>query len=135
MAEQLTKCAILVLGTMAGACATSASRAGVIPSAVEESAPRTILLRGDKLAESKRLLGRGDAGAREALRALIATADAALAAPTVSVMEKKHLPPSGNKHDYMSMAPYWWPDSTKPNGLPFIRRDGQMYPDSRVDHD
>jgi len=23
------------------------------------------------------------------------------------------LPPSGDKHDYMSLAPYFWPDSSK----------------------
>ena len=67
--------------------------------------------------------------------ALIATADAALAAPSLNVMEKKHLPPSGNKHDYMSMAPYWWPDSTKPNGMPYIQRDGVVNPEARMDSD
>ena len=64
-----------------------------------------------------------------------ARARAALDATPVSVMEKRRTPPSGNKHDYMSMAPYWWPDSTKPDGLPFVRRDGHVYPASRVDHD
>lgn len=52
-----------------------------------------------------------------------------------SVMQKTATPPSGNKHDYMSLAPYWWPDSTKLNALPYIRRDGQMNPQSRIDHD
>jgi hypothetical protein len=50
-------------------------------------------------------------------------------------MQKQTVPPSGDKHDYLSMAPYWWPDSTKPNGLPYIRRDGQMNPQTRIDHD
>ena len=31
-----------------------------------------------------------------------------------SVMNKKQLPPSGDKHDYMSTGPYWWPDPSKP---------------------
>ena len=31
----------------------------------------------------------------------------------------------------MSFGPYWWPDTTKPNGLPYIRRDGQVNPGSR----
>ena len=35
----------------------------------------------------------------------------------------------------MSLAPYWWPDSTKPKGLPFVRRDGLVNPESRLDHD
>jgi Alginate lyase len=46
-----------------------------------------------------------------------------------SVMHKKKTPPSGDKHDYMSQAPYWWADSTKKNGLPYIRRDGERNPE------
>lgn len=29
----------------------------------------------------------------------------------------------------MSLAPYFWPDSSKPNGLPYIRKDGQTTPE------
>ncbi len=97
--------------------------------------PSTILLRGDRLAESKRRLAAGDAAMKESVAILIDSARSALDATPVSVMEKRHVPPSGNKHDFMSMAPYWWPDSTKPGGLPFIRHDGLVYPESRVDHD
>lgn len=49
----------------------------------------------------------------------------------VSVTEKKQTPPSGDKHDYMSLAPYWWPDPKSPNGLPYIRRDGERNPELR----
>jgi len=47
----------------------------------------------------------------------------------VSVMDKKFVPVSGNKHDYMSQAPYFWYDSSKPNGLPYTRRDGVRNPE------
>jgi hypothetical protein len=46
-----------------------------------------------------------------------------------SVMDKKETPPSGDKHDYMSLAPYWWPNPATPNGLPYIRHDGEINPD------
>ena len=36
---------------------------------------------------------------------------------------------SGDKHDYMSMGPYWWPDPSKPDGLPYIRKDGLRNPE------
>jgi hypothetical protein len=49
------------------------------------------------------------------------------------VIDKKQLAPSGDVHDYMSFGPYWWPDTTKPNGLPYIRRDGVVNPGSRGD--
>jgi hypothetical protein len=48
---------------------------------------------------------------------------------TYSVINKPQIPPSGDKHDYMSQGPYWWPDPAKPNGLPYIRRDGERNPE------
>jgi hypothetical protein len=69
--------------------------------------------------------------------ALLRDAEAALAFGPVSVMDKTAVPPSGDKHDYMSQAPYWWPDPAKPGGLPYIRRDGERNPEiNRItDHD
>lgn len=51
-----------------------------------------------------------------------------------SIVYKKAVPPSGDKHDYVSMGPYWWPDPTKPDGLPYINKDGQVNPKSRTDY-
>ncbi|HVW62806.1 MAG TPA: alginate lyase family protein [Puia sp.] len=56
-------------------------------------------------------------------------ADRLLDMQPVSVMFKLRTPPSGNKHDYMSQAPYFWYDSTKPNGLPYKNLDGQRNPE------
>ncbi|MDB4873784.1 MAG: glycosyl hydrolase family 88 [Gemmatimonadetes bacterium] len=97
--------------------------------------PRTILLRGDRLAESKRLFASGEPSLAPTFDALLATARAALSAPPLSVMQKGRVPSSGDKHDYMSMAPYFWPNPATPNGLPFVNRDGEMNPESRKDHD
>jgi len=99
------------------------------------SVPRTILMRGERLAEARRMLAMGVGTLKPVLDVLLDSARAALAATPLSVMQKRNTPSSGDKHDFMSMAPYWWPDTTKPNGLPFIRKDGQMYPESRLDHD
>ncbi|MGY0041165.1 alginate lyase family protein [Pedobacter sp. NJ-S-72] len=46
-------------------------------------------------------------------------------------MDKTSTPPSGSKHDYMSLAPYFWPDPSTPNGTPYIRKDGERNPDIR----
>ncbi|MEZ4905272.1 MAG: alginate lyase family protein [Spirosomataceae bacterium] len=62
---------------------------------------------------------------------LITAAEKALKAPLVSVMQKTQTPPSGDKHDYLSLAPYWWPDPSKSDGLPWIRKDGQINPLTR----
>jgi hypothetical protein len=45
----------------------------------------------------------------------------------VSVLDKT--PPKGisnymSMHDYVSFAPYWWPNESTPSGLPYVRRDG-----------
>ena len=56
-------------------------------------------------------------------------ADSLLKMKPLSVMDKSFTPVSGDKHDYMSQAPYFWYDSTKPNGLPYIRKDGVRNPE------
>ncbi len=70
---------------------------------------------------------------RPAYSALIERADVALTEGPFSVIQKKQVPPSGDKHDYMSIGPYWWPDSTKTNGLPYIRKDGYINPEFLAD--
>ena len=68
---------------------------------------------------------------------LLEDAAKALAVKPMSVMDKTITPPSGDKHDYMSQAPYWWPDPAKADGRPYIRKDGQRNPeiDRLPDHD
>lgn len=56
-------------------------------------------------------------------------ADRLLEVAPVSVMLKEKTPKSGDKHDYMSQARYAWPDPTKPDGLPYITRDGVSNPE------
>ena len=102
---------------------------------VPDALPRTIVARAELLRETRELVREGNVYILPAYSALMRNADSALRAAPFSVMQKKTVPPSGDKHDYLSMAPYWWPDSTKPNGLPYIRRDGVMNPQTRIDHD
>ncbi len=64
-----------------------------------------------------------------AYESLIKQCDKNLNFGPFSVMDKKDFPPSGNKHDYMSLAPYWWPDPSSNNGLPYIRKDGEVNPE------
>lgn len=65
-----------------------------------------------------------------AYKKLIRDAEKALDVDPVSVVDKDAVPPSGNKHDYMSLSRYWWPDPTKPDGLPYMRRDGETNPET-----
>jgi unsaturated chondroitin disaccharide hydrolase len=100
-----------------------------------ETLPRTIVARPELLRESRQLVKERNVYILPAYNALLRSADSALRAGPFSVMQKQTVPPSGDKHDYLSMAPYWWPDSTKPGGLPYVRRDGIMNPQTRIDHD
>jgi len=83
------------------------------------------------LAKAKDQLIAGDETARKALKKLVADADKALAVVPPSVTAKTKVPPSGDKHDYMSLAPYFWPDPSKPDGQPYLRKDGKVNPESR----
>jgi hypothetical protein len=91
--------------------------------------PRVFLLNARKLAETKQRIHDGDRTLDAALRKLESDARTALKQEPTSVVTKGTTPPSGDKHDYMSQAPYFWPDPTKPNGLPYIRRDGERNPE------
>jgi hypothetical protein len=88
--------------------------------------PRLFLLDPTLLAQAKSRL---TTDRQPALASLKSDADKALQSPVRSVMDKKLTPASGDKHDYMSVAPYFWPDPTKPDGKPYVRKDGQVNPE------
>ena len=67
--------------------------------------------------------------AQTAIEKLERDAQKLLSAGPFSVTSKAVTPPSGDKHDYMSQAPYFWPNPKSPNGLPYIRRDGERNPE------
>ncbi len=88
---------------------------------------RTFTLRPADLKAIKAALPT-DAAIGAAYRDLIARADKALAAKPASVMDKRSIPVSGDRHDYVSLARYWWPNPANPKGA-YIRRDGDTNPD------
>jgi len=116
------------------ACALSALRAS---AAASPEAPRVLLIDDAQLADVRARVRRDDQTVKPAVAALERDAAKALAMKPLSVMDKGVAPPSGDKHDYMSQAPYFWPDPKKPDGKPYIRRDGERNPEiSRIsDHE
>jgi hypothetical protein len=98
--------------------------------------PRVFLLNPDSLVAAKAAIGRKDPAVMPAWEALKADADKALTVTRFSVIDKGVTPPSGDKHDYLSQAPYFWPDPAKPDGKPYIRKDGVRNPeiDKITDH-
>lgn len=91
-----------------------------------EEKPRVFLLDADRLLRVRAAVYDGDERLAAADDRLLQDADAALAMGPYSVVEKDALPPSGDAHDYMSLAPYWWPDPEREDGLPYVRRDGEV---------
>jgi len=94
-----------------------------------QDTPRVFLVDPVALAANKALWLSGNRELGRAVTRLMKDANKALATPQLSVIRKDAVPPSGDRHDYMSMGKYWWPDSTKPGGLPYVRRDGVVNPE------
>ena len=92
-------------------------------------APEPYQFDGRHLATVRERVSKGDERLKASLAALEKDAAKALAVLPMSVMDKGIVPPSGDKHDYMSQAPYWWPDPSKADGLPYIRHDGKTNPE------
>ena len=78
------------------------------------------------------LLAHRDSGTvpREALENLKRQADEIVERPTFKVTEIPLKRPSGDMHDYMSVSPYRWPNPDTPDGLPWVRRDGYINPET-----
>ncbi|MFT5367016.1 MAG: hypothetical protein ACI8V2_001974, partial [Candidatus Latescibacterota bacterium] len=83
----------------------------------------------DYIARARSLSKQEDNTCGRALQALLVEADAALKQEPLTIVNKPILPVGGDKHDYMSVGPYWWPDPETPDGLPYIRRDGERNPE------
>jgi hypothetical protein len=90
--------------------------------------PRVFLLDGKTLAAEKRQLATTSPNQSLASAVRVA-ADRAMTEGPFSVMDKQVAPPSGDKHDYMSMGTYWWPNLETPDRLPYVRRDGERNPE------
>jgi hypothetical protein len=96
------------------------------------AAPRVFLLDGERLGTTRLRIREGDKSLGPALAELERDAKSALHAGPYSVVEKTNLPPSGDKHDYMSIGPYFWPNPASSNGLPYLRHDGKRNPANRT---
>lgn len=111
------------------ACLGSAS------GAPAPAAPAVFAIDGAALAANRSRLAGGDAAMAREVAALGAEAERLLALQPASVLDSSGLAASGDPHDYYSQGPYWWPDPAKPDGLPYIQKDGVVNPESRANGD
>ena len=96
---------------------------------ISAQAPNTFIMDANHLMQAKKKVEQKDPVTLQLVDELKKKADDLLKTKLLSVMDKAFTPVSGNKHDYMSQAPYFWYDSSKSNGLPYIRRDGEHNPE------
>ncbi|WP_418263697.1 alginate lyase family protein [Flavobacterium faecale] len=82
----------------------------------------------DKLKKVEKEIEKGSDVYFTSYNFLLKEANEALNEGPFSVVNKTQTPPSGDKHDYISIGIYWWPDPSKLDGLPWIQKDGQVNP-------
>ena len=92
----------------------------------QAESPQTLYWDGDHLAAIKNAREQRSEEVQQALDDLRANAAFALSRGPYSVVDKRIVPPSGDKHDYLSFSRYWWPNPDTPDGLPYVRRDGEV---------
>lgn len=108
----------LQVGHQSG-CGTVSGYSAVVARA------RNLLWRPEWLALQKDAIGR-DA---KRLNSLQSAANAALLRGPYSVRHKIGSVSGADPGDYVSVGPYWWPDPSTPDGLPYVRRDGETNPE------
>jgi hypothetical protein len=95
--------------------------------------PNTLIVRGEDLAAVKSLYLAGDDVISELCNAVISEAKGLLLEEPVSIRDKPDSHTDIPSNDYVSLAPYWWPDpSSKSNGV-YIHRDGELNPQAESD--
>jgi hypothetical protein len=92
--------------------------------------PMLLFVAEADLQRTKAALAAGDPALAPALGQLREECAEAMAVGRLTVTDKKLASPSADPRDYVSRAPYWWPDPNKPDGLPPIRKDGEVHPDA-----
>jgi hypothetical protein len=78
--------------------------------------------------DAVRTLAINDSRRGAAIAHVCKLADEAVKCPSYSVIDKKWMPPSGDKHDYHTGGAYWWPKDGAPEGTPWVFCDGRMNP-------
>jgi len=94
-----------------------------------DTTPRLFLWNWKALQDAKSRASSNDPTIQPALDKLRSDLDRARAFKPVSVMSEELIPPSGDKHDCLSQGAYWWPNPDTTDGLPYVRRDGEVNPE------
>lgn len=100
-------------------------------SACAAEVPEVSLCDPQAMAANRERARANDPALASALASLKEEADKDLTGGPYSVVQKKHPSPTGDPHDYISLAPYFWPNPDTKDGLPYVRHDGRRNPEIR----
>jgi len=125
----MTRTRLLLGGAVALAVLAAGATVPLLTGAAQAATtPATVILDGAKLVSLRtQLQSSPTSGETNALATITKLADAALTAGPWSVMDKKSTV-SKDKHDYYSLATYYWPNPSTSDGCPYIHKDGQWGP-------
>ena len=98
-------------------------------TAAAQRAPETLVYPGDSMWLTKQKMQSDPEYLKLERKQLVIVANKILDEKIATVMDKPAVAHSGDKHDYYSWANYYWPDPTKPDGKPYISKDGQENPE------
>jgi hypothetical protein len=93
--------------------------------------PRVFQYSGPALAATRARAAAGDSTLAPVLKSLRERGDALISGEPFTIVHKQHPLPGVDPHDYVSLAPYYWPNPDTPNHLPYVRRDGERNPETR----
>lgn len=65
---------------------------------------------------------------------ILRAANDALDLPPITITAFRASLSEGGPNDFYSNGDYWWPDPSKPEGLPYIQRDGESNPNNFTEH-
>ena len=100
-------------------------------ASTNDETPDTYFINGASLVYARGQVQKRDPELIAPLTRLVVDADRALAASPPTITARSYLRPSSDRRDYMSIAPYWWPNPDSTDGLPYIRKDGQVNPEHK----
>ncbi len=115
-------CCVLAVGCLG-------CQAGPVAAEMSDANADLILYDAEGISRVKQKIAAGDAELLAIVKDVVERGDESLEVEPVSVTDKPMTPPSGDKHDYMSIGSYWWPNPDTPDGKPYIRRDGEFNPE------
>jgi hypothetical protein len=115
---------------LAGVPGAVMSVAPTLASTPNANPPRLFLLDPQALSGVRLQVRAGHSRFESAMTQLVNEADRALKLAPPSVMAKTERPPSGDRHDFLSLSRYSWPNPNTPDGLPYVTRDGEVNPET-----